>query len=650
MLTRDENWSDRFVATPSPASIAGAGGWRGMRTIAELKLDMDGTMVRRGLPNLLALAALICAWAFVVPRAHAERYVFEAYDGARPREAAVVMPLVRRELSKTDFQADPAILAKKFADHQFRPGIADAAYTAERFDNDVAAGMAAWSDANFAKAAERLERALTLVRENPMLLVREIKTRNLVMRALLRLALTSRRYADTLARQPARNAKAQAKIDTALRVAQARHTTAMTELIRTFGKTAITAETFGAEAAEQFRDAVGALQNQGTGQMLVTASDATLTLYLNEQFEPNLLGHVRANLAPGVYRILVQARDRETREYSITVVANTLAQLDIQMTADNLFTTDTWVGFHDVGTGTTSEGELAAAILKLQPTQTEVIVMTVVPRVSNIAVYATKYHVPTGRLICRGLVELDRVVASKTSSDRLGQLVAFLRGSNEAPLQAVTIEKDTRANPAATPPTGQPPKRQIAVTPTVVDRPVVTPVIVPTVVTVPPRVTKPIVDAPKKIDGTTGRVPAVRPAAPPLPASDVDEPTVVDTGRAETVVAPAPRGGRLAGKILVGGGVVAILVGAGLFAIDEDPTGGGQAVANPTYRDSAVPGVIAMSAGAVSLGVGIWLWARSGARPAPSSGSNAAAVLHPRAAPLVTATNSQVVLGWTGTF
>ncbi|MBP9086946.1 MAG: hypothetical protein KBG15_12565 [Kofleriaceae bacterium] len=616
-------------------------------------------MVRRGLTQMLALLALLCTIASAASRAHAERYVFEAYDGARPREADVVMPMVRRELSKTDMQADPAVLAKKFSDHQFRPGIADAAYTSERFDRDVSAGMAAWSEANFAKAAERLERALMLVRENPMLLVREIKTRNLVMRALLRLALTSRRHADTLARQPARNAQAQAKIDTAIRVAQERHKTALAELIRSYGKAAITAEAFGAEAAEQFRDAVVALQSQGTGQMLVTASDPSLTTYLNEQYEPNLLGRVRANVAPGVYRVLVQARDRETREYSITVVANTLTQLDIQMTADNLFTVEKWVGFHDVGSAAMAEGELASAMLKLQLPQTEVVLVSVVPNAAKVAVYGTKYQVPTGRLICRGFVELDSATVTKTNGDRLVQLVAFLRGGNDDPLRAVTVEKDSRGMPAGRPGPRQSAHGEVAATPRVVDLPAAKPVLAAVAVKVPPRADPPPVNVTTKIDPKPERAALARPATPTLPAADLDEPTADEpTGVAmiqPAAVAPtAPRGGRLAGKILVGGGALAVLVGAGLVAIDEDPTGGGQAAANPTYRDSALPGVITMSAGAVSVGVGVWLWARSGnraiTRPGNRAASTTAAMMRPGAAPWLAATNSQVVLGWTGSF
>ena len=129
--------------------------------------------------------------------------------------------------------------------------------------------------------------------------------------------------------------------------------------------------------------------------------------------------------------------------------------------------------------------------------------MTVVPRVSNIAVYATKYQVPTGRLICRGLVEFDRVVASKTNGDRLGQLAAFLRGGNEVSLQAVTIEKDTRATPAATPPSGG------------VERPPVKPAIAAVVVKVSPRTEMPAVEVSPPIDDQPVRVPVVRPTTPP---------------------------------------------------------------------------------------------------------------------------------------
>jgi hypothetical protein len=57
-----------------------------------------------------------------------------------------------------------------------------------------------------------------------------------------------------------------------------------------------------------------------------------------------------------------------------------------------------------------------------------------------------------------------------------------------------------------------------------------------------------------------------------------------------------------------------VIAGGVLYAYDEDDSPVGQK--EPTYFDSAAPGLALGAAGAVAIGVGVWLWARSGPRPA----------------------------------
>jgi hypothetical protein len=82
-------------------------------------------------------------------------------------------------------------------------------------------------------------------------------------------------------------------------------------------------------------------------------------------------------------------------------------------------------------------------------------------------------------------------------------------------------------------------------------------------------------------------------------------------------VAPASPGRRrstLPAKLLLVGGAAAVIAGGVLYAYDEDDSPVGQK--EPTYFDSAAPGLALGAAGAVAIGVGVCLWARSGPRPA----------------------------------
>lgn len=543
--------------------------------------------MQRCLFRIAIVLSMSCA--MLISHANAERYVFESYEANRPREAGAVMQMLRQQMSNTDFVSDPQLLTKKLAAHLFRPGVTDAAYDAERFEADVRAGMTAWSEADFGKAGDLLARAVQRCRANPMTLIRETKARSTMLRALLRLGLASRRQAAELLRQlPKASDREQVKINQRIRTVTERHDAAFAEIVRSYGRNAVTLDEFGAEAADQFHEAVSALTRKGVGQLLVTASDATLTLYLNEQLESNLLGHVRANLAPGIYRVLAQARNRETREYTVEVTENGLAYLDIQVAADGALATGEWVGFSDIASTGATEGVLATELLKLDLQQSEVVLIRVTPKKSAVIVVGAKYEVSTSRLICRGVVELDNaVLVTKTNGDRLRQLVTFLRGRGDDELHAVIVEQDTRTRAAA-------------------------------------GVSEP------------GSEPRQLVAAQPVVAVVPDRPRVANPASRDASSSLGP-------KLLVAGGVALMVGGGVLFAIDEDDNPGSGPV-QPTYRDTALPGVIALSAGAVITGVGLWLWLRD------DGSSHNATASRRRALPLVAVDHDQVFLGWHGAF
>lgn len=101
----------------------------------------------------------------------------------------------------------------------------------------------------------------------------------------------------------------------------------------------------------------------------------------------------------------------------------------------------------------------------------------------------------------------------------------------------------------------------------------------------------------------------------------------LDVVGAAATASPARRSSSLLPKLVVIAGVAAVVAGAVLYAYDEDPSPEGQ----PTYFDSAVPGIALAVAGAVAMGAGGWWWARSGRRSS---------------APVASIGRSSGVIGW----
>ena len=80
----------------------------------------------------------------------------------------------------------------------------------------------------------------------------------------------------------------------------------------------------------------------------------------------------------------------------------------------------------------------------------------------------------------------------------------------------------------------------------------------------------------------------------------------------------------------------AIAVGAGLYAIDQDPGHtNSQGQVTKYYLDSAPLGVTLGVLGVASVGVGVWSWTRNA---------------HAASIPTVSLSSSRAMFGWTGEF
>lgn len=220
----------------------------------------------------------------------------------------------------------------------------------------------------------------------------------------------------------------------------------------------------------------------------------------------------------------------------------------------------------------------------------EVVTIRTLPQGRSVVVVAAKYQVATGRLVVRGSITLDRdALKSENNVDRLRQLVIFLRWNGVDSLQAVTIEQGSKIEIPTNPST----------------------------------------------DTLTAQLPALPPAVTTTSEANA-------SGRSRQG-SHAPRGSHIGGKLLVVGGVGAMIGGGVLLAIDEDQNNGSGQV-EPTYRESTLAGIVTISAGVVITGVGVWLWLRNDPEPTHTT----SAEVH--SGPNVTVSRDQVGLSWSGAF
>lgn len=494
---------------------------------------------------LLAIVTLLLAGG-ATPAA-AQRLALELNVGdSRPPQAEQVMTKLRSVLS-AEYISTPAAIRDMLSSHIWRPGLADADFSNEAFATEINIGSRAFSNGEFSKAQKSLEATLRRARENPLLLVREMKNRQTMLRGLVGLALANKRIYESAVSSGAKpSPEAQA--------AREKRDATMAELIRSYPEQVISYKSFGREAEALFLSVGRELELQGRGSLsIVVHASEPLTVYLNEVKRD--IRRPLTDLVPGIYRVLLQTSTGEAREYRAEILPKQTTNVVIEWDLDAALTLGSWVGFQFATEGArVAEGDLIATLLSERREVTQVATFRVFANYGHVTVVGAVY-LASGEELRHGKVEWDAV---DQATPQLMQLVDFLDGG--API----------ANDNA-------------------------------------------------------------PKASSRPLATV---AAVERQRGKS--------SHIAGKLLVAGGVATMIGGGVLLAIDEDPNKSGPV--QPTYRDTAVPGVIALSAGAVITGVGLWLWLRD------DGGASNATAGRRRSVPLVAVGQGQVFLGWRGAF
>ena len=346
------------------------------------------TVLKIGSALQVIAVALI---TLITAPAAAQRLVLELNVGdSRPAQVEQVMIRLRSVLPFESI-ATPEAIRTKLAAHVWRPGLVDSALTNEAFATEINSGSRAFSNGEFAKAQKTLEAALSRARDNPLVLVREMKNRQTMLRGLVSLALANKRIHET----STGSAKAGA--------AEKRDAT-MKEVIRSYPEQAISYKSFGREAESLFLSVSRelALQGQGSLQIVVRANEP-LTVYLNEvkrDIRRPLIG-----LAPGVYRVLVQTSAGAAREYRTEIFADRATNMVIDWDLDAALRVGDWAGFQfATEAARVVEGKLIAALLRGRRDITEVATFRVFINFGQVTVVASLYRA-AGEEIRHGKVE-----------------------------------------------------------------------------------------------------------------------------------------------------------------------------------------------------------------------------------------------------
>jgi len=588
--------------------------------------------------NVIGLSlAVLLASALGSRAAEADRLLFESHVGNRSPDAARIAPLVRSVFERHGFTVDPLVLAMYLREHAYRPGL-----VAPRFGESLKrASLRAEDDftnENYKKMIDELGNLIISVRQNSAIFTREPKLRAFAMRVIVFYALACGRQARVLVDKPTEAAKFERLRDDT-----------MAEVIRTFPSKIITSRDFGDEGEELFLRIREQVNQAGRGRISVITIDPEDVICINEIVRGTAKVNV-GDFVPGVYRVLILAPSGQARQYEVEVTANQTSRLVVNWDLDSLIVLDGWAGFKYLTEKEHAQEATLVHVVSQKHTNASMAATWSVTRTrGHLTVIGTSYDAFSGKIFRSGSIELTGSPANDTMLHRLAEcLIGELCAEGVLPV----------SHPEFTPP--PPPDR----TPEL-DAEIAEPA--------PPKTAPPV-----KVSDSKASATASAPRSwPKWVAAGSSAAMLAVAGyawyKADTACGPGqlgctiPRaydvigyaaldvGGvlgalsiywfykkdlshldTLPAKWFVIGGTVAVALGAGLYAIDEDPHPPDyRGPVSQYYRDSAPPGVALGVLGLASVGTGVWLWRHNA---------------HVSSMPSVSLSSSRAMLAWTGEF
>jgi len=252
--------------------------------------------VRTGLASSALLAASAIALAAAPARADSRNIiVLESYDRRQPKDAERLLAPLLDELGGLGYIVG-ADLASRISAAMSLPGETGERNVAAAI-RAVDAGWSSWLNGDFKAAIDTLTGAVDILHENPATFASAPEHRELMMRALVGVALGLQRleHGD-------------------------RAQTAMAELIRSFPDQELDRAEFGPEAYALYRRVAAELREQRPGSLRVAVDDDGAAVFINERFAGT--GEVvQTRLAPGRYRVYVRRGRTGGRLHIVDVAA-----------------------------------------------------------------------------------------------------------------------------------------------------------------------------------------------------------------------------------------------------------------------------------------------------------------------------------------
>lgn len=373
---------------------------------------------RRARPLTVAVSLLIALGTPSARLAHgAPILTFESHVGTRTKEAARSLEQLAAILELHGFAARPASILKIVGGRAPRSGITDRATTLADIAERINVGFNAYISSRFDEAVTELSKALTLIHENPALVVTDTKNESMMLKAFMGLALSQNRL--------------QQRDDSEA---------TMGEIVRTFAGQPISRAEYGADAAEFYRTVAKRLQSAGRGSLTVKTGDERALIFVDEHLRG--VGAIAVgDLIPGIYRVLVQVPGTPGRRYEIDVKANEDAYLDIALAIeDRLTVDDAWIGFvFGNEADRANEARYASEVARRWTDPSHVAVIGTVSLKGKPAMIATLYR-SNGEVMRAAVVNL-----TDANDDRLRSLARFM--ADGTPSQELDILHGDRLAP-----------------------------------------------------------------------------------------------------------------------------------------------------------------------------------------------------------
>lgn len=249
-----------------------------------------------------------------------EIVVLEAHPGPRPQDADRLLAPIYDEFALAGYLAGAGRLGPLVESRVSSPGLLLSADEAEDAIRSVEDGYAHFLAGDFEPAITTLTEAWARLRTSPATIAEDQARRDVVLKALVGLALAHKRLGHAEAA-----------------------TQAMAEVVRSFSDRPFNRAMFGPEGHDLWRKVKSELDAQGQGTLLIEVDDENAVIFLNERYDA--VGRTRRELHPGRYRVYIQKGTTIGRLHEIDVVSGSVARMAVSWSFDSSLETRGWVGF-----------------------------------------------------------------------------------------------------------------------------------------------------------------------------------------------------------------------------------------------------------------------------------------------------------------